>query len=178
MFILFDLFESIRCKAIALTKLDDKKKSVFRVCFLLFYSFSFLDLERFIDNFKSHSLLSHFSPLCHKFCHQYEPPMKSTHTLALRHVSICGVPSSSYSYSYLSSSYATCWMLVHVHRLGRPSGVDHINGSERRMNSKSIVSHATLILYYHTTMLALQKSPQYHLRFGCHKCDTMEFRVK
>ena len=35
------------------------------------------------------------------------------HTLALRHVSTCGV-SPSYSNSY-SSSYATCWMLVHAY---------------------------------------------------------------
>ena len=33
-------------------------------------------------------------------------PKNSTHTLALRHVSICGVS---------SSSYATCWMLVHAY---------------------------------------------------------------
>jgi hypothetical protein len=37
---------------------------------------------------------------------------KSTHTLALRHVSICGV---SPSYSDSSSSYVTCWMLVHAY---------------------------------------------------------------
>ena len=37
---------------------------------------------------------------------------KSTHTLALRHVPICGVsPSCSCS----CSSYATCWMLVHAY---------------------------------------------------------------
>ena len=44
------------------------------------------------------------------------------------------------------------------HRPGRPSGVDHINGGERRMNSNPIVSHATLILKYHASMLTLQNS--------------------
>ena len=42
MFIRFDLFESIRCKAIALTKLDDKKKMCFSgvFSFVLFFFFS------------------------------------------------------------------------------------------------------------------------------------------
>jgi hypothetical protein len=60
--------------------------------------------------FKSHFLLSHFSPLYDKFCHKHKLPKKSTHTLTLRHVSICGV---STSYSCSSFSCATCWMLVH-----------------------------------------------------------------
>ena len=59
--------------------------------------------------FKSYSLLSHFSPLHRNFCHYCKPPKKSTHTLALRHVSICGVSSAS------SCSYASCWMLVHAY---------------------------------------------------------------
>ena len=50
---------------------------------------------------------------------------KSTHTLALRHMSICGV-SPSYSYSY---SYAICWMLVHAYptspRKAKWSGPHH-----------------------------------------------------
>ena len=53
--------------------------------------------------------------------------MKSTHTLALRHVSICGV---SPSYSSYSSSYATCWMLVHAYATSpekaKRSGPHHI----------------------------------------------------
>jgi hypothetical protein len=49
--------------------------------------------------------------LYHKSCHQCKPSKKSTHTLALRHVSICGVSFSSSS----SSSYVTCWMLVHAY---------------------------------------------------------------
>ena len=39
------------------------------------------------------------------------------------------------------------FLCMHMpHRPGRPSGVDHTNGGERRMNSNSIVSHATLVL--------------------------------
>jgi hypothetical protein len=45
------------------------------------------------------------------FGHECKPPKKSTHTLALRHVSLCRV---SPSYSYSSSYHATCWMLVHA----------------------------------------------------------------
>ena len=40
-------------------------------------------------------------------------------------------------------------------RLGRPSGVDHTNGGERRMYSNSKVSHATLILLYHASILTI-----------------------
>ena len=49
----------------------------------------------------------HIFPLYHKVCHLCKPPKKSTHTLALHHVSICGVSSSS--------SSASCWMLVHAY---------------------------------------------------------------
>ena len=50
------------------------------------------------------------------------------------------------------------WCMHMPHRPRRPSGVDHAKGSERRMNSNSIVSHATLILLYHASMLTLQNS--------------------
>ena len=39
-----------------------------------------------------------------------------------------------------------CWCTHMSHRPGKPSGVDHTSGSERKMNSNSIISHATLIL--------------------------------
>ena len=38
----------------------------------------------------------------------------------------------------------------------------------------SIMSHATLVLYYHAFMLTL---PWHHMHFGWHRCDTTEFRV-
>ena len=43
-------------------------------------------------------------------------------------------------------SLVECWCTHMAHRPGRPNGVDHTNGGERRMNSNSIVSHPTLIL--------------------------------
>ena len=59
---------------------------------------------------------------------------------------------------------------------GRPSGVDHTNGGERRTNPT--VSHATRILQYHASMLTLQNSVNITSTFGCHGCDdTTEFRV-
>ena len=39
-----------------------------------------------------------------------------------------------------------CWCMHMSHCPGRPSGVNHTNGGERRLNSNSILSHATLIL--------------------------------
>ena len=48
-----------------------------------------------------------------------------------------------------------CWCMHMPHRSGRPSGVDHTNGGERRTNSNSIVSHATLILKHHASMLTI-----------------------
>ena len=56
-------------------------------------------------------LIVTFLSLTSQICHQWKPPKKSTHTLALRHVSISGVSPSSSS----SSSYVTCWMLVHAY---------------------------------------------------------------
>ena len=41
---------------------------------------------------------------------------------------------------------------------GGPSGVDHTNGGKMRMESNYLVSHATMILQYHSSMLALQNS--------------------
>ena len=53
-------------------------------------------------------LIVTFLSLVSWFCHYCKPTKKSTHTLALCRVSICAVSSSS-------SSYATCWLLVHAY---------------------------------------------------------------
>ena len=55
-------------------------------------------------------------------------------------------------------SLVGCWCTHMPHRIGRSSGVDRTNRGERRMNSNFIVSHATLILQYHASMLRLQNS--------------------
>ena len=51
-----------------------------------------------------------------------------------------------------------CWCMDMPHRMGWPSGLDHTNGGEMRMNSNSKVSHATLTLWYHSSMLTLQNA--------------------
>ena len=92
-----------------------------------------------------------------------KPPKNSTHTLALCHVSKCGVSSSSSSFMPL----VECWCMRPPHYPGRPSGVDHTSVGDGRTNQivltsplcYSIMSHAILILYYHISMLTLQNSP-------------------
>ena len=42
--------------------------------------------------------------------------------------------------------FVECWCKHVPDCLGWPSGVHHTNGGDRRMNSNSILSHATLIL--------------------------------
>jgi hypothetical protein len=106
-------------------------------------------------------LMSHFSPLYHKICLQ--PSKKSTHKLVLRHVSTCGVLLLLILLLLLMPLFG-CWWMCSSHRLGRPSGVDHTSVGDGIMNSNCpyisfvffcIKSHATLILYYHTSMLTL-----------------------
>ena len=63
--------------------------------------------------FKSHSFLSHFSLLYDKCCHQCKPPKKSTHNLALCHVSICGLSPSSSSFSYATLPGHAKWSGPH-----------------------------------------------------------------
>ena len=49
-------------------------------------------------------------------------------------------------------SLVECWCIHMPHCLGRPSGVDYTNGGDKRMISNSLVSHATLVLWYHASM--------------------------
>ena len=51
-----------------------------------------------------------------------------------------------------------CWCMHMPHYLGRPSGVDHTNRGERKMNSDYVVSHAALNPQCHASMLTLQNS--------------------
>ena len=51
-----------------------------------------------------------------------------------------------------------CWCMHMSHRLGRSSGVDHTTPLNRCTLCYSIMSHVTLILYYHASMFKLQNS--------------------
>ena len=107
--------------------------------------------------FKSHSLLSHFSPLYHKICHQCKPPKKSTHTPALHQVSTCGVSPSYFLFFYsFLMPLVECWCMCHPHCPGRPSGVDHCSVSNRRTNSNcphiSFVSFHNVTCYTNSTV--------------------------
>ena len=100
-------------------------------------------------------LLSHLSPLYHESCHQCNPHISQPTPL---HCTMC-----QYVECYLVvvvlllllMPLDKCWCMYMPHRMERPSGVDHTNGGERRMDSKSVVSHATLILQCHASMSTL-----------------------
>ena len=97
---------------------------------------------------KSHSILSHFSPLYHKFVINANHTTKEVnpHPRITPRVNMWSVT----FFLFFFFSY-------HIAQEG-PTGVDRTNRDERRMNSNSTVSHATRILQYQASMLTLQKS--------------------
>ena len=111
------------------------------------------------SQFKSCPLLSHFSPLYHDFfCHQCKPAKKSTHTHPRIVCQCVECHLLILVMDFLLMPFVECWCMHRPHRARRASGVDYTNGDDMRMCSNSIVSHATLILQYHTSMLTLQNS--------------------
>ena len=55
--------------------------------------------------------------------------------------------------------FVECWCMHMAHRPGRPSGVDHTTPLKCCTLCYSILSHATLILWYHASMLNHYKTP-------------------
>ena len=109
------------------------------------------------SQFKFHSLFSHYSPLYHEFCFWCKSPKKSTYTLALCHVSICGV-SPSYS-----SSYASCWMLVHAYatlsRKAKWSGPNQLRGEENEFEFHNVTCYtSSIVSFIHVSTTKLHTS--------------------
>ena len=89
------------------------------------------------------SLISQFF-----FCHQCKAPKKSTHTLALRHVSICGLSSSSSSSSFYVD--ATCWVLVHASATS--SGKAKWSGPHQRRWEENELKFHSVTCYTNSTI--------------------------
>ena len=100
--------------------------------------------------FKSHSLYSQFFPLYHEFCQQCKSPKKSTTT---SYCTICKYVEHHLLIlililRFLLMPLVECLCMHMPHRLGRPSGMDHTNEGERRMNCKfhSITCYTNFIV--------------------------------
>ena len=120
--------------------------------------------------------MSRFSPLCHEICHSCKQSKKSSHTLALHHVSICGVSPSYSLFFLLLMPLVECWCMHLPHRPGRPSGVDHTSVSYGRMNLNypriSFVLFCNVTCYNNSIVSCIHVNTTKLLNITCTLVDT------